>query len=96
MLGRMLGPTADYIGEGVRALTERRVGNVQRVFKKAHDKLGPDLDRPGAIPPRVLKGVLECPDAQVLSWSRAVTSRAPGPRELLWVQGLAVPEDVGS
>jgi hypothetical protein len=56
---RILGPTADYIGEGVRGWTERRVGNVQRVFKKAHDKLGSELDRPGAVPPRVLKAVLE-------------------------------------
>lgn len=55
---RILGPTADYIGEGLRAWTERRVENVQRVFRKAVEKLGARLDAPGGVPPRVLMAVL--------------------------------------
>ncbi len=57
---KMLGPTADYIGAGIRDWTERRVHNVQRVFANANRMLLPgEIDRPGAIPPRVLKAVLD-------------------------------------
>jgi hypothetical protein len=56
---KVLGPTASYVGEGIKEWTERRVANVQRVFKSAEDKLGAELDRPGAVPPRVLKAVLD-------------------------------------
>jgi hypothetical protein len=57
---KILGPTADYVGEGVREWTERAVENVQRVFEKAEKKLGPEeLEREGGVAPRVLKGILE-------------------------------------
>lgn len=59
MLGKMLGPTAEYIGDGVRSWTERRVANAQRVFSTASNRLGPALDQPGTVPPRVLKAILE-------------------------------------
>lgn len=62
-LGKMLGPTAEYIGEGVRSWSERRTENVQRVFAVAHRRLGDGINRPGAVPPRVLKAVLD--EAQV-------------------------------
>jgi hypothetical protein len=57
-LQRLLGPTADYIGEGVRAWTEKRVSNVQRMFASAHGRLG-DNPGPGSVPPRVLGILLE-------------------------------------
>jgi hypothetical protein len=60
---KILGPTAEYIGEGVQAWTARRVINVQRVLMKAGERLGSRLDEPGSVPPRVLKAVLE--EAQV-------------------------------
>lgn len=60
VVGKMLGPTADYVGDGVRNWTERRTENVQRVFRKAHNRLPPgELERPGAVPPRVLKQILD-------------------------------------
>lgn len=59
LVGKVLGPTADYIGEGVRDWTERSTGNVKAVFGKAGRKLGDELETPGAVPPRVLKGILE-------------------------------------
>jgi hypothetical protein len=59
LLGKILGQTAEYIGGGVQQWTERRVENVRRVFQKARDKLGSELERPGAIPPRVLSAILE-------------------------------------
>jgi hypothetical protein len=59
LLEKMLGPTAEYIGGGIRNWTERRVSNVSTIFTKAKEKLGDRIDEPGGIPPRVLKGVLD-------------------------------------
>jgi hypothetical protein len=56
---RILGPTADYLGGQMLAWTERSVRNVGRVFESARRKLGDKLEAPGAVPPRVLKGVLQ-------------------------------------
>ena len=56
---KLLGPTAEYIGGGLRNWTERRVQNVVSIFTKTTAKLGADIDKPGAIPPRVLKNVLD-------------------------------------
>lgn len=57
---KILGPTADYVGEGLQEWTQRRVANVQRIFANAERKLSAEqLDAPGAVPPRVLKGILD-------------------------------------
>jgi hypothetical protein len=59
VLEKILGPTAEYIGTGVRTWTERRVQNVARVFRIAADRLGEKVETPGAVPPKVLKNVLQ-------------------------------------
>jgi hypothetical protein len=59
LVEKMLGPTAEYIGGGIKSWTERRVNNVANIFSIARDKLGERIEEPGAIPPRVLKEVLE-------------------------------------
>ena len=56
---RLLGPTADYLGQGLRHWTERGFENLNAVFSSAIRKLGHRLDEPGSVPPRILKGVLE-------------------------------------
>jgi hypothetical protein len=57
---KILGPTADYVGDNFQQWTENRVQNIRRVFAKAEKKLGPSqLEEPGQVPPRVLKGILE-------------------------------------
>jgi hypothetical protein len=57
---KILGPTADYVGDGLQQWTERRGQNIRRVFEHAEKRLGKDgLDKPGAVPPRVLKEILE-------------------------------------
>jgi hypothetical protein len=58
-LAKILGPTADYIGEQAKLMVEKRVQNTSRIFQKAHRILGPKLDEPGTVPPRVLKEILE-------------------------------------
>ena len=57
-IAKLLGPTADYLGEGLRDLTRRRVESIGRIFSNAEAKLGDQLDAPGQVPPRVLRVVM--------------------------------------
>lgn len=59
LLEKLLGPTAEYIGTGVKTWTENRVVNVSRIFDIAAKKLGGKLDESGSVPPRVLRGILD-------------------------------------
>jgi hypothetical protein len=87
LVEKLLGPTADYVGGGVKNWTEKRVNNVKRIFGKAADRLGPKLDEPGAVPPRVLKGVLDdgsfCDDELSAEYFGGVlaSSRSAVPRD---------------
>ena len=58
VLEKFLGPTAEYLGEGMRTLVKRRAETVQRIFAKGEAKLGDRINSPGAVPPRVLAGIL--------------------------------------
>ena len=55
---KILGPTADYLGEELKAFTQRRINNIGKIFSNAEKKLGPRLDSPGQVPPKVLKSVI--------------------------------------
>lgn len=59
LIEKILGPTADYLGEGLRDWTQKKVENVGRIFSKAKDKLGERIESPGAVPAKVLKGILD-------------------------------------
>lgn len=83
---KLLGPTADYVGTGLRNWTEKRVHNVARIFDNATKRLGSNIDSEGRVPPRVLKGILDdgsfCDDeltaeyfGGVLASSRSEVSR---------------------
>lgn len=86
-LEKILGPTAAYIGEGLKSWTERRIQNVARIFQKATVKLGDDLNNPGSIPPRVLKEVLDegsyCDDELTAEYFAGVlaSGRSPNGRD---------------
>lgn len=56
---KLLGPTADYLGEGLKNCTEKGVKNVENIFIIAQRKLGNKIENEGAVPPKVLKGILE-------------------------------------
>jgi len=58
LIEKLLGPTAEYLGEGIRDLAQKRIINIKRIFEKATGKLGNDLDKNGLVPPRVLWEVL--------------------------------------
>lgn len=87
LVEKLLGPTADYVGGGLKNWTEKRVHNVQRIFRKAADRLGPKLDEPGGVPPRVLKGILDdgsfCDDELCAEYFGGVlaSSRSAVPRD---------------
>lgn len=55
---KVLGPTAEYLGEGIKTFAEKRVENVRNIFTNAQKKLGDRINSPGAVPPRVLAGIL--------------------------------------
>ena len=55
---KLLGPTADYLGEGLRSWTQRRMANTASVFRKAAAMLGERLNHPGRVHPRVLDRIL--------------------------------------
>jgi hypothetical protein len=57
-LEKFLGPTAEYLGEGMLKLVKKRVENLQHIFASAEAKLGDRINSPGAVPPRVLAGVV--------------------------------------
>ena len=86
LLEKLLGPTAEYIGEGVKTWAEKRTNNVKRIFSIAERKLGDRIETEGSVPPKVLKGILDegsfCDDAitaeyfgGVLASSRSGISR---------------------
>jgi hypothetical protein len=58
-LEKLLGPTAEYLGLGLRDIAKRRIENIGRIFQKAKEKLGDKLEKPGEVSPRVLKVILD-------------------------------------
>jgi len=57
ILNRMLGPTAEYIGDEAKTLVEKANVNLGEIFRKAAKKLGPKMDESGAVNARVFKQV---------------------------------------
>jgi hypothetical protein len=57
-LQKLLGPTADYLGGELQEFTKKRIVNVGRIFRKAEEKLGENIDAPGQVPPKVLKTII--------------------------------------
>src|ERR1700761_7877688 len=56
---KILGPTADYIGEQLKEWTKKRVENTAKIFQNAEKKLGDKINESGQVSPKVLKGILE-------------------------------------
>ena len=57
-VAKILGPTAEYLGDELKAFTQKRIGNMGKIFSNAEKKLGNRLDRPGQVPPKVLKTIV--------------------------------------
>jgi hypothetical protein len=67
ILTKLLGPTADYLGEKVRGLVEKADINLDAILHNAIHKLGSRIDMPGQVNARVLKHIYDegrfCEDA---------------------------------
>lgn len=59
ILTKLLGPTADYLGNEIKGLVEKCNFNLDRIFRIAERKLGNGIDTPGIVNPRVLKNVID-------------------------------------
>ena len=57
-VAKILGPTAEYLGDELKAFTQKRIENVGKIFSNAGKKLGDGLDCPGQVPPKVLKTII--------------------------------------
>ncbi|HEV7644949.1 MAG TPA: hypothetical protein VGO50_13475 [Pyrinomonadaceae bacterium] len=86
LLAKLLGPTSEYLGDELKTSTQKRLKNLNRVFEKFQKSLGTKIEDSAAVPPRVLKGILNegffCDDelmadyfGGVLASSRTGTSR---------------------
>lgn len=58
IVAKLLGPTADYLGSGMKEWTEKSVSNVKSIISHAVKKIGTKIDETGSVPPKVLKTIL--------------------------------------
>lgn len=86
LLTRVLGPSADVIGEALARYTEFRMANVARIVERA-DKKTSSSARTGSVPPRVAHRLLEggsyCDDELMAEYLSGVLagSRTPSGRD---------------
>lgn len=55
---RVLGPTADYIGNEIKLFTEKRITNLKNIFENAEKKLGDKISEEGKVPPKVIRSII--------------------------------------
>jgi len=56
---KLLGPTMEYLGGNLKEFVEKRHKNFDTIVGRAINLLGKDADTKGAVPPRVLKEIIE-------------------------------------
>jgi hypothetical protein len=54
---KLFGPTADYLRDAIKNQTEKGLKNLGRIFDHAAKTLGGELEKPGQIPPKILRDV---------------------------------------
>ena len=58
-LQKLLGPTADYLGAGLKELTQKRMEAIGQIFRNASYKVDGEAKKDQAVPPKVLKHIIE-------------------------------------
>jgi hypothetical protein len=58
-IDKILGPSAEYLGDELKTWTEKRLANLKNIFDITEQKLGNNLDQPGRVHPKVLKDILD-------------------------------------
>lgn len=100
ILTKLLGPTADYLGNETQNLVIKCNINLENIFKIAMRKLGSRLDQGGTVSPRVLKHVYDdgrfCEDRLAAEYYGGIlaTSRSGINRDDRGVPLLAVIKDL--
>lgn len=95
-LNKILGPTAELIGEQLRNFIGRKIKNVGRIFQKAERKLGDRTCSNGSVPPKVLCQIMNdgafCEDELSAEYFGGVlaSSRSSIPRDDRGVPLLAL------
>lgn len=59
LIVKILGPTAEYLGDGLKNWAEIRINNVANILNRAHRISGDRINEKGSVPPRVLKEILD-------------------------------------
>jgi len=69
---KLLGPTADYLGNETKNLVEKSCENLKHIFTHATTLLGPQIESPGQVSPRILKRIFDdgafCEDELTLDY----------------------------
>ncbi|MDD5097437.1 MAG: hypothetical protein PHU59_02975 [Candidatus Omnitrophica bacterium] len=55
---KLLGPTAEYLGQETKNLVKKCNINITRIFNRAAKLLGNKLEQPGVVNPRILKHII--------------------------------------
>ena len=58
VITKLLGPTAEYLGEGMRDLVSARAEALRKIITRATQKVGDKIEEPGVVPPKILKNVI--------------------------------------
>ena len=58
-LSKILGPTAEYLGDELKSFAQKRLETVGKIFSNTEKKLGKKVDTPGRVPPKVLKTIID-------------------------------------
>lgn len=55
---KLLGPSADYLGEQGKLLIEKAQNNIKRIFNHSVEVLGEKIETEGMVSPRILKEII--------------------------------------
>ena len=58
ILNKLLGPTADYLGEGLKNNVQKANENLARIFNHSIKLLGPKIETDGEVSPRILREII--------------------------------------
>lgn len=58
LVQKVLGPSAEYLGDQLKLFTEKRVANIRSIFEKSESKLSEEYSDKGCVSPQILKDIL--------------------------------------
>ena len=56
---KLLGPSIEFFGDELKEFNKRRLENIRKIFIKATEKVGQNIEKPGNVPPIILKEIIE-------------------------------------